>query len=167
VADTPNEEFDLTIDCQVESGHWATLDSLQQKAETALAATMEVLDFPLPKESEVSIVFCNDAKIKELNGQWREQDKPTNVLSFATNDGVARESWSPLLGDIILANETLAREALEQEKPFDAHLTHLMVHGFLHLLGFDHETSEEAEVMEKTEINALSKLGIADPYSEQ
>ena len=98
-----------------------------------------------------------------LNRDWRGIDKPTNVLSFPVRrrkpDGLPA-----LLGDVIVAYETLAREASEENKPFLHHLAHLAVHGFLHLLGYDHETDSEAEAMEGLEREILARLGIADPY---
>ena len=157
----------LTIDCQIAAGDWEPLNQCEAIAQTAIGAVIDILDFPLPDDSDVSIVFSNDAAVRELNAHWREQDKPTNVLSFANNDGVDRKEWLPLLGDIVLARETVSREADDQNKSAKDHLTHLIMHGFLHLLGFDHLTDEEADIMEALEVRALAKLGIADPYAAQ
>ncbi len=99
----------------------------------------------------------------KLNRQWRGIDKPTNVLSFpAAKPGV--QGPPPLLGDVIVAYETLAREAVEHAKPFLHHLAHLVVHGYLHLLGYDHRTDSEAGAMEGLERDILSRMRIADPY---
>lgn len=117
---------------------------------------------------EVAIKLTNDAEVRELNQRYRGLDKPTNILSFAMmEDG---EDWPHpgqplLLGDLVIAYETVVREALAQGKSFEDHLAHLVVHGILHLTGFDHEVSpEEALRQETTEIAILSRLGIANPY---
>ena len=107
-------------------------------------------------KGELSIAFVNDARIQELNRDYREKDKPTNVLSFPM-DGA-------LLGDIVLAFETIAGEAKEQGKIFEHHLTHLIVHGFLHVLGYDHLDDKSAAEMEAIEITTLAQLGIDNPY---
>ena len=109
--------------------------------------------------AELSLVLSDDAAMRTLNREWRGKDRPTNVLSFATGEAT-------LPGDIVLAFETVAREATEQGKPLPDHLRHLVVHGVLHLLGHDHEAQEEAERMEALETSILAGLGIADPYAE-
>lgn len=115
---------------------------------------------------EVSLALCDDAHIRELNRDYRGFDKPTNVLSFGAFDPeIPLVAGQPiLLGDVILARETVVREAAQQEKLVSDHVTHLLVHGVLHLLGFDHENDEEADAMEGLEIAVLGKLGIANPY---
>jgi probable rRNA maturation factor len=113
----------------------------------------------------VSLLFTNDAAMQALNQKWRGKDKPTNVLSFPSGDGPAGSDIE-MLGDIALALETVTREAEGEGKTFDHHLTHLLVHGFLHLLGYDHETGEEdAEEMETLERAILAHLAISDPYA--
>ena len=107
---------------------------------------------------EVSILFTDNAAVQRLNAQYRGKDKPTNVLSFPQSAG-------PLLGDIVLAYETVRDEAGLAGKPIQAHMAHLIIHGFLHLLGYDHEREDEAETMEALEREALEKIGIADPYA--
>jgi probable rRNA maturation factor len=107
---------------------------------------------------ELSILFTNDRAMRELNAKWRRKDKPTNVLSFPRASGA-------MLGDIVLAAETLAREAALADKPLEDHMAHLIIHGFLHLLGYDHEDEAEAEKMEQLERAALARIGIADPYA--
>ena len=119
---------------------------------------------------EIAVVLADDAEVQGLNAAWRQQDKPTNVLSFPAMepDDVLRQpvEMPVLLGDVVLAFETCAREAAEQGKPLAHHLAHLVVHGTLHLLGYDHETDEEAGIMEPLETHVLAGLGIADPYGE-
>lgn len=111
-----------------------------------------------PAGKALAVVLTDDAEIRELNREFRDKDAPTNVLSFEQelND----DEW----GDIIMAHETIAREANEQGKSFANHLTHLLVHGILHLLGYDHMNDTEAEEMESLEIEILAKLGIDNPY---
>jgi probable rRNA maturation factor len=119
---------------------------------------------------EVSVMLTDDAQIRELNKTWRGKDKATNVLSFPapTPPGIALpgDAGPRHLGDIALAYETLVREAEDESKAFTHHFAHLIVHGVLHLLGYDHEAEAEAELMEGLEVKALSTLGIADPYRD-
>ena len=108
-------------------------------------------------ESSVRVdVLSDDAQVRILNRTYRQKDTPTNVLSFPQT--------GPLLGDIVLARETLLREAAEKHVSLEAHLTHLIIHGWLHLQGFDHQTEAEAQEMEAVEIAALRTLGIDNPY---
>ncbi|MEO0545616.1 MAG: rRNA maturation RNase YbeY [Pseudomonadota bacterium] len=159
-----NRSTGLACDVAVDAELWGNEQALTALSERALnAAAAHVADL-LPDDPEVSVVFTDDTSIQALNAQWRGMDKPTNVLSFAAND--ASGPTSPLLGDIVLALQTIAREAKAQEKAFDDHVTHLLVHGFLHLLGHDHLDDEEADAMEETERRVLAGLGIADPYGE-
>jgi probable rRNA maturation factor len=131
----------------------------------AIRAALEAPPVKPLAGAELSILLTGDEEIRTINAAWRGQDKATNVLSFpAAPPG--RISASPVLGDIALAYETLAREAQEQDKPLDAHLAHLVIHGLYHLLGDDHETQAEAEVMEAREIAALARLGLDNPYHE-
>ncbi len=134
-------------------------ESALQQAFTALA---------LPKNDyAVSVVLMNDASIQELNRDFRHQDKPTNVLSFPQIDSVADLVSGDIpveLGDIFLAYETIAREAAEQNKTLRDHTTHLLIHGLLHLAGYDHQSDDEAAQMEAMEIDVLRSLGIKNPY---
>ncbi|MDR3475367.1 MAG: rRNA maturation RNase YbeY [Devosia sp.] len=114
--------------------------------------------------AELSIVLTDDAEQQQLNKEWRGIDKPTNVLSFPQIEPFGPVSG--ILGDIVLARETLEREAEELQKPFAHHFTHLVVHGFLHILGYDHVEEGDALRMESLETRILETLGIADPYQE-
>lgn len=114
---------------------------------------------PPPADTELAVALADDALLQQLNRTYRGLDKPTNVLSFAAGEPA-------LLGDIAIAFETTAREAAAAGKRLDDHLSHLVVHGTLHLLGYDHETAEDAAEMEPLEVRALAALGIADPYEE-
>ena len=106
-------------------------------------------------------MLTDDSAIRLLNRAWRGIDAATNVLSFPATRGSAE---TPLIGDIVLAYETIAREARDEKKPFAHHVAHLAVHGYLHLLGYDHERRKDAEAMEQTERNILRRLAIPDPY---
>ncbi len=120
--------------------------------------------------AELAVMLTDDDGIRALNREWRGLDKPTNVLSFPAlrPEGARRPDDPPLmLGDIAIAYETTRREADDEGKPFADHLSHLAVHGFLHLVGYDHETDAEAEVMENLERRILQRLGIGDPYAHQ
>ena len=161
--------------------------SVETVVERAVLAALSQAA-PRLRGGEVSIVLASDERVRELNRDWRGQDKPTNVLSFLggdpddfeeeeeeddddedSNDEEDEDYDGPppmQLGDVILAWPTVAREARDQGKPVASHLTHLVVHGILHLLGFDHESDEDAGVMERLETDILAGLGIADPYAE-
>ena len=123
-------------------------------------------------DAELAIMLTDDAGIQTLNKNWRGIDKPTNVLSFPAvqpPSGVEPDDTDTprMLGDIAIAYQTTRREADEEDKTFENHLSHLAVHGFLHLVGYDHEKDGEAEAMEALEREILAQLGIADPYADQ
>ncbi len=166
-----------SIEVAVGNGAWrAAVTDPEAVCRRAAAATLKAnaaRGFPgrLPERLEISIRLTDDAEMRALNRAYRGQDKPTNVLSFA-GDGmasaglglVADEPW--LLGDIVLAFETVRREAGTGAEPFAAHLAHLVVHGVLHLLGHDHEDDAEASAMEALESRIVQSLGFADPHVE-
>jgi probable rRNA maturation factor len=114
---------------------------------------------------ELAIVLTDDSSIRALNRDWRGKDEATNVLSFPIATADADDRIMVLLGDIVIAYETTAHEALAANKPFGHHLAHLAVHGFLHLVGYDHETDQEAEVMENLEAVVLARLDVPNPYA--
>jgi probable rRNA maturation factor len=148
----------------VESPLWVDEAAWRDRIARAVAAAAEVAELDVPDEAELSVVLTDDAAIRILNRDHRGKDKPTNVLSFP---GFAPdEDPTPLLGDIVVAFETVAREAGEEGKPIADHFSHLIVHGMLHLFGYDHETEADAEIMEEEERRILASLGIADPYAE-
>lgn len=153
----------IDIDIAVEAGDWPDEAELRLLAERAAAAALTHLG-QASDASELSILFTDDAHIRALNRDWRGKDKPTNVLSFPAFETVPGDPLPLLLGDIVLARETIAAEAALEEKPLDHHLCHLVVHGLLHLLGYDHEDEAEAERMEALERRILSELAIPDPY---
>ncbi|MCB5174787.1 MULTISPECIES: rRNA maturation RNase YbeY [Microvirga] len=148
----------------VEGGDWARLEGAEALAQRAAEAAVAVAD-EADEDFEVSVMLADDAQIRELNRTWRNKDKPTNVLSFPAPEQPGAEGPRHL-GDIALAYETLVRESEEESKALADHFAHLIVHGVLHLLGYDHEIEAEAEIMEALEVKALATLGIADPYRD-
>lgn len=132
----------------------------------------EDIDFlEYDKKININLVLSNDTQVQELNREYRNKDKPTNVLSFANIDDESfdddLENFPEIeLGDIIISLETLEREADEKSITFQNHFSHLLIHGILHLLGFDHIENEDAEYMESFEIDILQQLNIANPYEE-
>jgi probable rRNA maturation factor len=120
-------------------------------------------------DAELAVMLTDDLGIRTLNKNWRGQDKPTNVLSFPALQPTARslpDHGPRMLGDIAIAYETVRREADDEQKPFDHHLSHLAVHGFLHLVGYDHQNDHDAEAMEALERAILAEIGIPDPYAD-
>lgn len=116
------------------------------------------------RPGELSLVLANDAMVRDLNRDWRGKDKPTNVLSFPAEDEMDIPEAPRMLGDVVLAYETLCREAEAQSKRVEDHLSHLVIHGVLHLLGYDHIEDIEAQEMEALEAQLLESLGISNPY---
>ena len=157
-------ELDLEIEQPWPSGEWEAL------AERASEAAAQVAPELANQRLSASLLFTSDDEIHTLNREWRQRDKPTNVLSFPMLErgellALAGDGPPVLLGDIALAHETCAREAAEKGVPLADHAAHLIIHGLLHLAGHDHETSaEDAEAMEALEVKALAILGVADPY---
>ncbi|RCS25237.1 rRNA maturation RNase YbeY [Phyllobacterium salinisoli] len=151
----------------IETEGWPDEATLRQLADRAVAAAWKALfsTSAANVETELSVVFTDDASIRQLNAEWRGKDKPTNVLSFPAFPVRAGDRPGPMLGDIVIARQTVEREAALEKKPFDHHLTHLVVHGFLHLLGYDHEDDVEAEEMEGWERRILEVLATPDPYA--
>ena len=149
------------IDVIVESPQWEAAQGADATVRRAVteAAVATGSDF---KDRVVAVLLTDDKSIRRLNAQWRHIDKPTNVLSFPPASGQHGPVTS--LGDIAIAYETTAREATEEGKPFANHLAHLAVHGFLHLLGHDHDNDAAAEQMEGLERAILQRLGVPDPY---
>lgn len=164
----------LEADIEINLQAWPTLGAqaealCRQMAEAAFdeAIRTGTVDIGDARRAELSIRLTDDAELQTLNRDYRNQNKPTNVLSFAAldHDGPDLMAGAPLfLGDIAIAAETVAREASEQDKSLLDHLRHMIVHGVLHLLGFDHERDDEAEEMEELERHILANQGVADPY---
>lgn len=157
----------LDIDIALEAGDWADEAALLALARTAADATLAELDLVPEQPTELSLLFTDDAHIQALNREWRGKDKATNVLSFPAFDIGPDDALPPMLGDIVLARETCVREAAEKGVSVADHATHLIVHGTLHLVGYDHVDDHGAEAMEALEVKALASLGIANPYAVQ
>ncbi|HEY9078686.1 rRNA maturation RNase YbeY [Magnetovibrio sp.] len=162
---------DLWIDINVDRGAWAEVlpnyEQICQRAIQAAVAKGAVCEDEDEAQWEISVLLSDDDAIRVLNRDWRGKDKPTNVLSFPAPPDELPDGAPILLGDIAVALETTQREALEQEKSLEDHFCHLMVHGMLHLLGFDHETDADADEMEPLEIEILAGLGIDSPYPDR
>jgi probable rRNA maturation factor len=148
---------------------WQTEPDAEAAIQRAIAAAAQMTDAG-EGEAELAVMLTDDAGIRTLNLNWRGIDKPTNVLSFPAlpPTGAGGPDDAPrMLGDIAIAYETTRREADDEQKPFDHHLSHLAVHGFLHLMGYDHEKDDDAEAMETLEQEILAQLGIPDPYADR
>ncbi|WP_120500881.1 rRNA maturation RNase YbeY [Roseovarius sp. EL26] len=162
----------MLTDTMIEDARWKALD-LPKLAEKAAQATLIHMEL-VPSEFEIVVMGCDDARIAELNGDFRDKPQPTNVLSWPSEergpeiDGEAPDLPQPgpdlELGDIAIAFETCQREAADAGKPFMDHVTHLIVHAVLHLLGYDHIRDKDATLMEGIEVAVLGKLGLEDPY---
>jgi probable rRNA maturation factor len=152
----------LTADILIEADCWQQEPEASDLVRRALAQAAKHSPEQVA-DAEVAIMLTDDDGVQALNRDWRGIDKPTNVLSFPAPEPAAGIRPRPL-GDIAIAYETTRREAESESKPFAHHLSHLAVHGFLHLIGYDHETDDEAETMENLEREILSQLGVPDPY---
>jgi len=164
-----NNNNALSIDILFDAPEWAKSKlSARKRIKDVLELTWDnVPKRPKNVHPELTVTLTNDADIKILNRDYRAKDKPTNVLSFPMWDNMSEipnGAGEIPLGDIIIAFETIAREAVEQEKSLANHFTHMLIHGFLHLLGYDHIIDKDAEKMEALEIKILKKLGIDNPY---
>jgi probable rRNA maturation factor len=156
----------VALDISVPSGLWRGLPRARALARETIAAAVAESGLAGEGGAEVSLCLADDARLQALNLRWRGFDKPTNVLSFpAAPPGRGAESTT--LGDIALSYETLAREANELSAPLADHYRHLVAHGFLHLIGYDHGSDEEAERMEALESRIMARLGAADPYARE
>src|SRR5882672_7908235 len=159
----PLTEVLVVADC------WQTEPDAEAVIQRAINAAAEFADADVG-DAELAVMLTDDSGIQTLNSNWRGIDKPTNVLSFPalqpTGTG-APDDAPRMLGDIAIAYQTTRKEADDDQKPFDHHLSHLAVHGFLHLIGYDHEKGDDAEAMETLEQEILAQLGIPDPYADR
>lgn len=149
----------LCVEVALEEPAWA--EALGADPEAWAQATLNAACRHAPATGEVAVLLCRDDRAQALNAMWRGKDAPTNVLSFPSPEGAAH------LGDIAMALGVIRREAEEQDKPFAAHAAHMLVHGFLHLMGYDHDTDPTAELMETAERMILQDLGVGDPYASE
>jgi probable rRNA maturation factor len=157
---------EVSVDCDA----WdIACPEVEGLAATAARAALSHAAAPMASATLIlGVILTDDAEQRRLNRSYRGKDAPTNVLSFAIVDLASpRRAGAPLLlGDVVLAFETVAREAAEQRKPLADHLAHLVVHGVLHLLGLDHENDTDAAIMEAREVEILKTLGVPDPYRD-
>jgi probable rRNA maturation factor len=150
----------MKLDIRIDDKDWKTIPNLRKLAKTAISAAVP------NRNISISLLFTSDAKIAEMNGRWRAKPHATNVLSFSTAaDAPVPDDEPQPLGDIVLAFGVVSKEAMEQKKPVADHISHLIVHGVLHLLGYDHENDQGAEAMEGLETKILAGLGIGSPYA--
>ena len=150
----------MKLDISIDDKGWRAVPGLRRLARTAVSAALPDDDVA------IGLLFTSDARIAEMNGEWRGKPKATNVLSFPVSAAMPVPKGEPRpLGDIALAFGVIWREAQEQKKPLSHHVTHLIVHGVLHLLGYDHENDDEAGAMEAREIMILAELGMENPYT--
>jgi probable rRNA maturation factor len=158
----------LMSDVLVVAECWQAESDAEAVIHRALAAAAEIADAD-HGEAELAVMLTDDEGIRTLNNNWRGIDKPTNVLSFPALQpaGPRGPDDAPrMLGDIAIAYQTTRKEADDEQKPFEHHLSHLAVHGYLHLIGYDHENDADAEAMEGLETEILAQLGIPDPYAD-
>ncbi|HEX3496880.1 MAG TPA: rRNA maturation RNase YbeY [Methylocella sp.] len=146
------------IEVAIEAEDWASLEAPSQLAEAAILAAIGESGVSLAANAEISVLFCDDGFIRDLNRKWRGLDNPTNVLAFPARGDAAS---APLLGDIVIAFETASREAFAAGVPLRDHVARLLVHGFLHLIGYTHSGAADAATMEALERAILGRLGIA------
>lgn len=160
----------VQLECTIEDGRWVeAIPDLEFFVRRVIHHAAEPGLMPGGGKLllELSLLLVDDTAIQELNLEYRGKNKPTNVLSFPAEDFFSGEIDRPLLlGDIVMAYDTMAREAEEAGKPLRDHMAHLVIHGLLHLVGFDHEEETEAEEMEALEVRMLEELGITNPYQE-
>jgi probable rRNA maturation factor len=154
----------MTVSIEVEDEAWVALPGLEDLARSAVGAALAGAAVAAAR-CDVAVLFTDDHAIAEINAEWRGKNVPTNVLSFPMPKEMPLPEGEALpLGDIVLAHGVIAREATEQGKTLRNHTAHLIIHGTLHLLGYDHESETEAEEMETLETRILKGLGISDPY---
>jgi probable rRNA maturation factor len=149
----------MNLTTEVEAGDWQSVADLGELVQCATTAAL-----PKNEKRSVHILFTDDAAMRVINEEWRGKDKPTNVLSFPAAPQPVPKGEVAHLGDLVLAWETVSSEATIQGKTTADHISHLIVHGLLHLLGLNHEIESDAEAMEAREIATLAGLGIANPY---
>lgn len=156
----------LSVEVMVEDQRWKLVCDPEILAHAAVAAILSTIKIDWSDELEISFLFCGDEKIRGLNARWNAKDIPTNVLSFPASLEVKKGPVT-LLGDVIIAFETISNEALDQCKTVSSHAAHMLVHGVLHLFGFDHLNDVDADEMEQLESRILSEMGIDDPWTQQ
>ena len=164
--------LDVAIEADAEWDSSGDLDALvRSAAEAAIAESAFPQLLTSPRAVELSVRLTSDEAVRALNAEWRGKDRPTNVLSFPLAeageiDAAASDGPELMLGDVVLARGVCATEAKDKQVPLEQHAAHLLVHGTLHLLGYDHGDDAAAEDMEAREVRALARLGLPDPYAD-
>lgn len=153
----------LQLDLRIDDDHWLDVKGCEGLVTRSLSAALHMAERP-DTPVAVTVILADNDTVQQLNRHWRQKDKPTNILSFPAPAGERDESGADYLGDLILAHNVVADEANSQGKPLATHLCHLVIHGTLHLLGFDHIEESGAKQMEQLEIAAMKQLGLPDPY---
>lgn len=163
----PSSAAIRTLDAEVaiEDDRWCVHQNIEQSVLAAVVALRDIKPAVAPAAAAATIVLSDDARVAALNGNFRQKPVPTNVLSFPADPAATEPGSAPYLGDIIVAREIVEREARAQSISVAHHVQHLTIHGLLHLLGYDHQTDADAELMETIETRVLATLGVADPYA--
>jgi probable rRNA maturation factor len=161
---SPDRSSPVALEVVRDADCWDVLPQAETIVAAAVDAAFAEGALACLPGAELAVALADDARVRALNAEWRGKDAPTNVLTFPAVEPDEIAS-APMLGDVILAFETVAREAREQAKPLAHHLSHLVIHGVLHVFGYDHLDDDEAEAMEALETRALARLGVPDPYT--
>jgi probable rRNA maturation factor len=162
---SPDRSSPVALETVRDSDLWNAVPDAEAIVASAVDAAFAEARLVCRDGAELAVTLADDARVMALNAEWRAKDKPTNVLTFPAVEPDETAN-AEMLGDVILAFETVEREAAAEGKSLSDHLSHLVVHGVLHLFGYDHLDDENAEAMETIEIRALARLGIADPYAD-
>lgn len=161
-------EQTLMVEIITQAKHWSKLGDVDATIQCAVGCVANRPELKMAVAQSASVVLSDDDSVRQLNKMHRGLNKPTNVLSFPNASGPqhSEPGEPPYLGDVVLGYETVVKEARDQNLATSDHLSHLVIHGLLHLFGYDHETDEDARQMEQLEISALAELGIANPYQD-
>ena len=154
----------LSIDLRIEDNAWS---AALPDPELVITRALQAVADHEGVSGAIDVLLTDDGEMQALNGKWREKDKPTDVLSFPADPDDSPPGAQRFLGDLALGFGVVSADSEKLERSMDLHLTHLLVHGFLHLLGYDHISSEDAVVMEGLEMRILAPLGLPDPYGDQ
>lgn len=161
---SPDRPTPVALEIERDSDLWSALPEAEAIVAKAVSAAFAEAGLVARPDAELAVTLADDARVRSLNAEWRAKDQPTNVLTFPAVEP-DETADAPMLGDVILAFETVAREARDEGKTLADHVAHLVVHGVLHLFGYDHLDDAEADAMEAVEIRALARIGVADPYA--
>ncbi|MFC3691187.1 rRNA maturation RNase YbeY [Chenggangzhangella methanolivorans] len=161
---SPDRSTPVALETVRDTDLWDALPQAEAVVAAAVVAAFAEAKLKALPDAELAVTLSDDARVAELNGEWRDKPTPTNVLTFPAVEP-DETADAPMLGDVILAFETVEREAREEGKSLSDHVSHLVVHGVLHLFGHDHLDDDEAEEMEALETRALARLGVPDPYA--